>query len=418
MPAPSQKFWLVLAISLTVRGVYLVLFADCFSFDLASWNQVADVLQAGGNPYHQTNFLNWPPLWMQLLFLFKKISLGLHVPFSAVVRVFLIGAESALSLLLYVLLARLVQPAAAGRWLLAGIALNPVAIFQVCQHCNFDVLVGFWVLLAVGLLLRYHERYEARFWLLACLALGTGILTKTVPLCLAPLLLPGWRKLHRTELLLGAFLLLGPVLLGLSIVYVLGPEDIQNKVLGYRSTPGSSGFTGLFTSLGAARLAAAWPLVFTILYGLGWLALTVWLAGRNALAPRRLVTIAAVLLVAIPALGPGSGLQYVYWFLPLLILLYGLVDLPARKFLLLLYAVAAVTYTVEYALNFTTYGAFWLDLVQTKFWINWGLVVSSKTGETWVTLPLWLSYCAFVAGFGGGIGREMLRDFFAGRRRG
>jgi len=394
--------------------VYLVLFADCFSFDLASWNQVADVLQAGGNPYHQTSFLNWPPLWMQLVFLFKKFSLGLHVPFNTVVRVFLVGVESILSLLLYVILARLVQPAAAGRWLLAGIALNPVAIFQVCQHCNFDVLVGFWVLLAVGLLLRFQERHEARFWLLACVALGMGILTKTVPLCLAPLLLPGWRKLHRAELLLGAGLLLGPVLLGLSIVHVLGPADIQNKVLGYRSTPGSFGFTGLFTGLGATRLATAWPGVFTTLYGLVWLALTVWLAGRNALAPRSLVTIAAVLLVAIPALGPGSGLQYVYWFLPLLILLYGLVDLPARRFLLLLYAVAAVTYTVEYGLNFTTYGAFWLDLVETKFWIHLGLAVSSKAGETWVTLPLWLLYCAFVAGFGRTIGRELLRDFLPG----
>ena len=118
--------------------------------------------------------------------------------------------------------------------------------------------------------------------------------------------------------------------------------------------------------------------------------------------------------MAIPALGPGSGLQYVYWFLPLLILLYGLVDLPARRFLLLLYAVAAVTYTVEYGLNFTTYGAFWLDLVETKFWIHLGLAVSSKAGETWVTLPLWLLYCAFVAGFGRTIGRELLRDFLPG----
>jgi len=420
MAAHLQKFGPVLAVSLMVRGVYLFLFGDCYSFDLASWNRVADILQAGGNPYHETNFLNWPPLWMQLLFLFKKISLGLQVPLNTVVRVFLIGTESVLSLLLYTMLARLVPPATAGRWLLAGIALNPVAVFQVCQHCNFDVLVGFWILLAVVLLWRFHEEHAARFWLLACVALGMGALTKTVPLCLAPLLLPGWRKLHRVELLLGAILLLGPVLLGLSIVYVLGPADISDKVLGYRSLPGSFGFTGLFTCLGFPRLAAVWPRVFTVLYGLGWLALAAWLFGRETLAPRRLVTLATVLLVAVPALGPGSGLQYVYWFLPLLVLLYGLADPPARWGLRLLYAVAVVTYTIEYALNFPTYGAFWLDLVQTKPGLDLGLAVSSKAGETWVTLPLWLLYCGLVAGFGWTIGREMWRerwrDFQAGRR--
>ena len=415
MPRALDKFWLVLVVSLSLRGLYLWLFADCYSFDLASWNRVADVLQAGGNPYHETDFLNWPPLWLQLIFLFKKISLSLHVPFNAVVRAFLIGTESTLSLLLYRLLARLVPPSSAVRWVLAGIALNPVAVFQVCQHGNFDVLVGFWVLLAVGMLLRFHEHHDPLFWLLACFALGLGVLTKTVPLCLAPLLLPGWRKLAGGERVLGAVLLLGPVLLGLSIVYVLAPADIADKVLGYRSLPGSFGITGLLTLAGAPGLVAGWARVFTLLYGLGWLALAMWLFGRETLSPKRLVTLAAVLLVAVPTLGPGSGLQYVYWFLPLLILLYGLEAPPARRFLRLLYAVAVVAYTIEYGLNFTTYGAFWLDFCQSKPWLDLGLALSSKAGETWVTLPLWLMYCTFVVGYGRSIGRELLRDFAGGR---
>jgi len=416
MSAHLQKLSLVLVVSLAVRGLYLFLFGDCQSFDLVCWNRVADILQAGGNPYHETAFLSWSPLWMQLIFLFKKLSILLHLSFNTVLRGFLIVVESAVTVLLYYALVRQVNSPRAIPWLLAGMALNPVAVFQVCQHCNFDVLAGFWILLAVVMLLRFQEQPEARFWLVACLALGMGALTKTVPLCLAPLLLVSWRRLKGLELALGAILLLGPMLLALSVVYVLVPDDIQTKVLGYRSVPGNSGFTGIFNLLRAPGLLAVWPRVFTTVYGLGWLVLGLWLAGRNSLSPRRVVTIAAVLLMAIPALGPGSGLQYVYWFLPLLILLYGLVEPPARLFLLALYGVAALTYSLEYSLNFPTYGAFLLDLVQTKPLLDAGLALTTKSGETLATLPLWLLYCAFVIGFGRTIGREMLRDFFAGRR--
>jgi hypothetical protein len=316
MSAHLQRLGLVLAIGLAVRGLYLFLFGDCQSFDLACWNRVADILQAGGNPYHETAFLSWSPLWMQLIFLFKKLSILLHLSFNTVLRGFLIGVESAVTVLLYHGLISWIKLPRTVPWLLAGIALNPVAVFQVCQHGNFDVLVGFWILLAVVMLLRFQAQPEARFWLAACLALGMGALTKTVPLCLAPLLLVSWRKLKALELALGAILLLGPMLLALSVVYVLVPDDIQTKVLGYRSVPGNSGFTGVFNWLGAPGLLAVWPRVFTIVYGIGWLALAGWLAGRNTLAPRLLVTLAAVMLMAIPAFGPGSGLQYVYWFCP------------------------------------------------------------------------------------------------------
>lgn len=411
-----NKFGLVLVISLTVRGLYLFQFGDCASFDLGCWNKVADVLQAGGNPYHDTRFLNYPPLWMQLLFLFKKLSLAWQVSFNTVVRGFLIAVESALSLLLYTTLARVVKAGGAAQWLLAGIALNPVAIYQVCQHGNFDVLVGFWGLLAVSLVLRFQEAWAARFWLLACLALGLGALTKIVPLCLAPLLWLGWRRLHALELLLGAVLLLGPITLGLSVIYVLGPEDIQSKVLGYRSVAGDFGFTGLFAGLGLSAWLAAWPRVFILGYGSAWLAVCLWLGQRDTLNPRQVVSLAVVLLMAIPALGPGYGPQYVYWFLPLLVLLYGLGTRGTRRFLGLLYGVAVATYTIEYGLNFKTYGAFWLDITQTRSLLQLGLALATPAAQTWLNLPLWLLYCAGVAGWGTELARELFRDLRTGWR--
>lgn len=273
-------------VSLSVRGLYIFLFPNCVSFDVSSWNTVADTLMAGGNPYHTTELLNYPPFWMQLIFLFKKISLTWHVPFNLVLRLFLIAVETLTAVLLYKTLAHFVPGARFRRLLLAGIALNPISIFQVCQHCNFDVLVAFWILLAVFLLLRFHEQSDPACWLGACLALGLGAATKTVPLCLGPLLLSSARQLKRIELCLGAILFLLPITLSLSVIYVLVPDDVQTKVLGYRSTAGAFGFSGLFNLLGLNGMLKAWPAVFEAVYGTVWLTLGILLwRGKNWTRP-------------------------------------------------------------------------------------------------------------------------------------
>ncbi len=60
--------------------------------------------------------------------------------------------------------------------------------------------------------------------------------------------------------------------------------------------------------------------------------------------------LAGLMLAAIPALGPGYGPQYAYWYVPPLLASYVLLDDGWRRILLAFYAVAAVTYVVEYAL--------------------------------------------------------------------
>jgi hypothetical protein len=393
-------FILFLAISLAVRGLYIFLFHNCSSFDLNSWNRAGDILMAGGNPYNLTAVMNWPPFWMQCLFVFKIFSLTLHVPFDDVVRVFLIFAESLLALLLYITLVRYAKSASATKLLIYGIALNPISIFQVCQHCNFDVLVGFWILLAVYMLLRFQEHYEPGFWLCACFALGMGGLTKTIPLCLAPLLLISARKLKRTERFLGAVLLLGPAILGLSVLYVLGPQDIKTNVLDYRSEQGVFGFTGLFTYFGLTWMSSVWTRVFEIIYGALWIGLGIWLWSKEKLDSQKIILIAALLLAAIPAIGPGYGLQYVYWLLPLLLVVYGFGDKKLKFFLLISYAVAALIYTIEYAFNFNTFGAFFLEMVQTQPLLRFGSWISTPAHEMFLLLPLWVFYLISTVLFG------------------
>src|SRR5262249_21292271 len=154
-------------------------------YDLTNWNYVSEVLLRGENPYATTTYLNWPPLWMQLLFVFQKIARTWHVPFDDVVRSFLIATESAVALVLYATIKGYAKSVNAARLLIFGVALNPIFIFQVCQHANLDMLMAFWIVLAVYMVLRFQEQHEARFWLCACFALGMGALTKTVPLALS-----------------------------------------------------------------------------------------------------------------------------------------------------------------------------------------------------------------------------------------
>jgi len=361
--------------------------------DLRDWDAIGNILMAGGNPYHVTaGGMCWPPLWMQLIFLFKKVSLVWHLPFYDVVRAFLILSESAMALLLYATVVRYAKSINAARLLIFGIALNPIPVFLVCQQCNFDVLVGFWVLLAVYMLLRFQEKPESGFWLCACFALGMGTLTKTIPICLAPMLLLSVRKLTRLEQLLGAAFLLGPVVLGLSILYVLGPQDIQTYVLGYRSIWGGMGFTGLFRYFGWTFLYNAWGHIFEIVYGAAWIYAGIWLYLKEKLEPKKMVLVATVLLMAIPAFGPGTGYQYIYWFLPLLLLAYALEDRSVRIFLLILLAVAVVTYTIIFGFYFNVYGAFFLEIMQTEKLVQFGLWISTKSHETFLTLPLWILY--------------------------
>lgn len=397
---PLNDLILFVVVCVAVRGLYVFLFPKCYSYDLNSWNVVADLLMAGKNPYHETGMLNWPPFWMQLLFVFKKISLFTHVPFNEVLRGFLVLSEIFLGLVLYAALVRFAKARRAARIVLVGIALNPICIYQVCQHCNFDVLVGFWILLAVYLLLRFQEESDAALWLGACFAVGLGAATKTVPLCLAPLLLISLRRLKLLERCLGAALMVVPITLSLSVLYVLEPGDIQSKVLGYRSLAGTFGLTGLFSLFGWDALLRCWSAVFLAAYGCAWVGLGWWLSRRERVAPAALVSLAVLLLLAIPSLGPGYAPQYVYWFLPLLVLLYGLAEGWTRRLLWLLYGVGLATYTIAYGFNFKTYGAFVLEIVQNQPLLEFGKRIATPTGERLLNLPLWVSYvatCAWLA---------------------
>ncbi len=47
---------------------------DAVSYDVLSWERVFAAMMRGENPYVVTTHLNWPPFWMQAIFLMGKIA--------------------------------------------------------------------------------------------------------------------------------------------------------------------------------------------------------------------------------------------------------------------------------------------------------------------------------------------------------
>jgi hypothetical protein len=236
------------------------------------------------------------------------------------------------------------------RWLLlVGISLDPIAILFVCQHENIDVFVGLFVVLALWALVAYSQANDVVLWLAGCLALGLGAFVKTVPLVLLPILAPGFRAASKAGRTLGAALFLGPIVLSLSVVLALAPRAVVDNVFLYRSIRGYFGVTGLLRVAGLDGVGRAYDRVFVVVLIVSLCVIFRW-AWRNGLEAHAIVLLAALLLAAVPALGPGYGPQYAYWYLPPLLASYLLLDDAWRRILLAFYAVTAATYVVEYAL--------------------------------------------------------------------
>ena len=232
--------------------------------------------------------------------------------------------------------------------LLAGIALSPVSILLSCQHGSFDSLVALMIVLFLLAMFRFLESGETAPWLAATFLLGCGTALKSIPAILAPLTAAGSRRLSIPERAIGAVLLFGPALYGLSIVFALGPAEVAEHVLRYRSLPGWFGLTGLLHWLGRDDLTRAWASVFpaVLATAMAFAGVAIW---RSRSVSRRELTLwSLILLVGIPLLGSGYGPQYVAWFWPIL---FAAAPGASRRFQAAagaFAAVAAATFLFEY----------------------------------------------------------------------
>lgn len=400
----------MLALSWIARAIVIAAIGDAHSLDVDYWKGALGARAEGVNPY-ETGVLNWPPLWLETIVALNAAANRIDVSFLTLLRVYLILIESAIVVTLYLTLVSVgAARAAVRRALLVGIALNPVMIIIVCQHGNSDVNVGLLVTLACAALIAFRRSRDVVLWLCGSLLLGLGVLAKTTPLVLAPLLAPGARLASPLGRALGLALLLLPATAGLAVLLALVPRAIVDHVIGYRTRPGNFGFSGAFQevtilndrfrwgtilALAAAALAISlWPRVrsrsapsaterclltmtllmlgalvavelldrltpidarsrYDTLFTVSVISLVVWLSYRlwrePPLAPESLFLLVAVIFMLVVTFGPGYGAHYAPWFLPALVATYVLLDDGWRRLLLVGYAVAAVTYVVEYA---------------------------------------------------------------------
>jgi hypothetical protein len=379
----------VLAV-VVLLGVLRLLPEGSISFDMHSWLAVASLLHQEKNPYNETNLLNWPPLWMQLLYLFDHVSQLTHVRLLRVIQLFLIIVDAVVAAITYLLLAR--HWRIRGSLLIAviGILLNPVAIILIDIHGNFDVVIGLLVTLFLWAITSWRRSGESESWLFACLILGIGGLTKTVPLILAPLLMTGWRQLNPRLGALGLALLLGPVTVGMSVIYVLGPQQVTAHVLQYRSIAGTFGPTGLIHALNVPISDRGYSVAFE-LFLVTLLLLVLLRVVTRAVSETDLVLMTALLLLLVPVLGPGYGPQYAWWWIPVLVVAYALEGRWLRIPLLALFVIAAVTYVVDYALV-PTLGGGVLVVDHPAALGGWSRALDTLSGETLLRLPLFGAY--------------------------
>jgi hypothetical protein len=391
---------LVLGCSWLVRAAVIATWPrSAHSDDLASWITVAHELRSGANPYVTTTIVKWPPFALVVVWLIDHSARALDISFFTAMRVALIGAESAIVIVLYLLLTRFSPRRAVRRLLIVGISLNPMAILFVCQHENIDVFVGLFVALALWALVVYAGTNDVVIWLAGCLALGLGAFTKTIPLVLAPLLAPGFRAASRLGRTLGAALFLGPIVLGLSVVFVLAPRAVFDNVFRYRSISGYFGVTGLLRIAHLDGLEGAYDRLFTLVL-IATVAPLFRAAWSRGLAAGTSVLLAGLLLAAIPALGPGYGPQYAYWYIPPLLATYPLLDDAWRRVLVGFYAVAAATYVVEYAF-LRALGRFLVAFFdESSFLHKVSDRLSTPGAETVLRVPLFIAFLVLlVTGF-------------------
>jgi len=455
----------VLAVSWLARAVFIVAIGDAHSLDVDYWRGALAAQDEGTNPY-ETGVLNWPPLWLMVIVGLDYAANLVDLGFWTLLRLYLVLIESAVVVTLYLTLVSAgAERGAVRRALLVGIALNPVTIILVCQHGNSDVQVGLLVTLTVAALAAHRRSRDVVMWLAGCLFLGLGVLAKTAPLVLAPLLVPGARRASRAERTLGAALFLGPAALGVGVILALAPTAVLDHVIGYRSTRGffalygmvtefaiydvsfavvslvaicalaalvalwrrwspvtpGTGFllfaTGLvisalwlvelvdrFSSIDArARYGTAFTLALVV--GVAWLFRRLWSEEPPTLS--RLFLLVSVIFMLVVAFGTGYGSQYAYWFIPALVGTYVLLDDAWRRLLQIAYVVAGLTYAIEYA--FVPFLGSWAVAMfgSSEWMVDFADYLS--TPHRWVLfrLPLFVVYLVVIAA---GIGRLARTD--------
>lgn len=388
----NKELFFIIFILIISRCIFLILTPiDIGSFDLRGWKQVADILLAGQNPYNLTDRVNWAPFWLQMLFLMGNIAEKFNIHFYLVVKLILIFFEVLLVSTLFIFFKKIFQAKKIFLYLIIGISLNPICIFQVCQHGNFDVVIAYLMLLFIFSFICYVHTKDEKYWLFCTLFLGLGIWVKTVPFCLVPFLFFRIKNISNTNKIFGSLFLFGPVFISMSVIFVLGPDYVTNHVLKYRSFPSWFGITGLLYLLRFDRISFYYIKIFPKLYYILLILCGYYFYKKKNFPISEVLSIIILLLLTIVTLGTGYGPQYIYWYIPLFICFYSISNKTTRILLIFTYIVAIGTYFIEYSF-FISHGKLLLRLYDYEILTKISNKFSTQRYQNIIRLPLFFIY--------------------------
>ncbi|MGA3067907.1 MAG: hypothetical protein ABSF29_13775 [Tepidisphaeraceae bacterium] len=317
--SPNRAAWALSAWAVAARLLCLCIWPmQAYSCDLKDWRIIAGAMLVGINPYVKYQLLNWPPMWMEILFVLGRISDRFDWQMLTCIRVLLVAADVALVLSTWSLARLLNARDRAFTTLLWGLCLNPLLILLTVQQGNFDVIPTILILWFLQSLIRFRRAADPVDWLLAAAFLGLGGFAKTFPLVLTPLLIGEARHLNFKTLSLGLALCFGPAAFSLAPLFVLSPHPVIEFVILYRGTPGNVGVGSLIQWLAGIHAVPLYYPYFTagLLAAMAYIALRIW---RKPLPDdSALVLLAALILIAIFEFGAGYCPQYWMWVAPLL----------------------------------------------------------------------------------------------------
>ena len=326
-----------------------------------------------------------------------------HVSAIHLIQMVLILCECLVAVLCFNILSKFFHVARPQRLLIPVLCVNPIAIFQVCQHGNFDVFVALWVMMMVYALLQWQVDKLPKYWLLACFCMGMGIFTKTIPVVLAPLLIPGWLLHKMSTRMVGVLLALAPVTISMWLLYMATPAGVREHVMGYRSMPGYYGITGIMGLMNANDAMITYLKIsqWIILGYVGLIALIIKKFKGDE--PGQIIVPILALLVFLPTFGPGYSPTYIYWFLPLLPIYYPIAPKRIRGFLLIGFLVVTLTYLYEYAI-FNSHGAFLTKIITNQNFINRVENLGGRMSQVPARMPMFVFYVVLSV--------VLLRDMF------
>ncbi len=315
-----NRVWILLASAFLIRVLAAILWGKGDPFDIQTWGMLARSVLERQNAFADPALVGvpvrmpWLPFQLYLFALSDLAARALSVPFVTAVKILPILADVAITALVFYGARKLSNDARLAWRLGILYALNPLAIFDVSIHGQFDSIPLLFAL-AAWFVFQFNtpRRFNAA---LAGILLGFGILAKTWPLIFFPLFLihaRSWRDRAALFFFAGAIPLAGA--LAYSLLFNANLLQVLSTAASYQSIAGTWGWTQI-AGINWASLAQNEATTF------GKLLLLAALALYYAFCARKLNLIGAMLsaVLVLFAVAPGLNVYYVMWLVPFALL--------------------------------------------------------------------------------------------------